>query len=489
MDAWAHLDRFLILGTEGGSYYVSERKMTLDSVKSINQLLKKDGVGVVRRIVQVSQSGRAPKNDPAIFALALAATLGNEETRREAFTALPQVCRTGTHLFQFVDAARDLRGWGRGLRRAVGQWYLDKTPDQLAYQVLKYRNREGWSHRDVLRLSHVKAEHEALNGVLRWAVAGDASGAGEQVEAFERLKTITCPKAAAELIIESRLPRECVPTELLVHPEVWEALLMDMPMTAMVRNLGVMSKVGLLVRRSRAEAEVVSRLTDAEHLRRARMHPLAVLVALRTYESGRGLRGSSTWDPSPSVVGALEQAFKLAFQAVEPAGKRIMLGLDVSGSMGVGQIAGAPVTPAEATAAMALVTLGTEPEAHTMAFASSFQRIDLKRGMSLAAAMKKTGNMAFGATDCAQPMLHAIKNRMEVDAFVVYTDNETWFGKVHPFQALRDYRQRSGIDAKLIVVGMTATKFTIADPKDPGMLDVVGFDSAAPLAMTRFLQE
>jgi 60 kDa SS-A/Ro ribonucleoprotein len=72
---------------------------------------------------------------------------------------------------------------------------------------------------------------------------------------------------------------------------------------------------------------------------------------------------------------------------------------------------------------------------------------------------------------------------------VVYTDNETWFGGVHPFQALKQYRQAMGRPAKLIVAGMTATKFTIADPSDHGMLDVVGFDSAAPAVMAAFSRD
>jgi 60 kDa SS-A/Ro ribonucleoprotein len=35
---------------------------------------------------------------------------------------------------------------------------------------------------------------------------------------------------------------------------------------------------------------------------------------------------------------------------------------------------------------------------------------------------------------------------------------------------------------------MTATEFTIADPKDGGMLDVVGFDTALPDAMAAFVR-
>ena len=46
-----------------------------------------------------------------------------------------------------------------------------------------------------------------------------------------------------------------------------------------------------------------------------------------------------------------------------------------------------------------------------------------------------------------------------------------------------------GINAKLVVCGVTATNFTIADPNDPGMLDVVGFDSAVPMLIDQFSKE
>jgi 60 kDa SS-A/Ro ribonucleoprotein len=59
---------------------------------------------------------------------------------------------------------------------------------------------------------------------------------------------------------------------------------------------------------------------------------------------------------------------------------------------------------------------------------------------------------------------------------------------MHPSQALQQYREATGIDAKLIVVGMTATEFTIADPDDTGMMDVVGFDAGAPEVMSNFAQ-
>ena len=84
-------------------------------------------------------------------------------------------------------------------------------------------------------------------------------------------------------------------------------------------------------------------------------------------------------------------------------------------------------------------------------------------------------------------MVWAIQNKIEVDTFIIYTDNETWAGSIHPVQALQQYREKMGIPAKLIVVGMTATNFSIADPDDFGMLDVVGFATDTPAIISNFV--
>jgi 60 kDa SS-A/Ro ribonucleoprotein len=90
---------------------------------------------------------------------------------------------------------------------------------------------------------------------------------------------------------------------------------------------------------------------------------------------------------------------------------------------------------------------------------------------------------SFGSTDCSAPIVWARQNRVDVDTFAVITDNETYAGRVHPHEALRDYRQATGIDARLQVVAVVPTEFSIADPADPRQLDVSGFDSAAPVLL------
>src|SRR5205814_3362121 len=326
---------------------------TRASAKAEEECVREDGQRAVAEIVRVSTEGRAPKNDPALYALALAAGLGDVETRRAALAALPQVARTGTHLFQFAQFAEGFRGWGRSLRRAVGRWYTAQPVDALAYQAVKYRRRAGVTHRDLLRLSHparrvgagnpeldVSAEHARL---FEWIVrGGETDGLPRLVEGFARAQEAATARETAALVREYRLPREALEPEHLTSPEVWEALLEDLPMTALIRNLATMTRAGVIAPGSEGTAKAVAQLGDAQRIRRARVHPIAVLAALRTYASGRGVRGRGEWNPVREIVDALDAAFYTAFGNVEPTGKRLLLALDVSGSMTARWVAGAP---------------------------------------------------------------------------------------------------------------------------------------------------
>jgi 60 kDa SS-A/Ro ribonucleoprotein len=516
VDDWARLRRFLVLGSEGGSYYASEWTLTRENAQAVERCLAEDGPRAVAEIVRVSEEGRAPKNDPALFALAMAAGLGDEATRKAALEALSQVARTGTHLFQFATFVEGFRGWGRSLRRAVGRWYAAQPVDALAYQAVKYRQREGVTHRDVLRLAHPAEQVSARNPTLEvsadharlfeWIVrGGETDGLPRLVEGFVQAQAADSPAETAAFVREYGLPREALQSEHLTSREVWEALLADMPMTAMIRNLATMTRVGLLEPGSAATATVVARLGDRERTRKARVHPIALLSALRTYQSGRGARGQNTWNPVREVVDALDAGFYVAFGNVEPARKRLLLALDVSGSMTSGWVAGVPgLTPREASAALALVTAATEDRYEVVGFFAGrggwksrtksqwgwgeqgLTPLSISPRQRLDDVVKTVDGLPFGGTDCALPMLYAQAQEREVDTFVIYTDSETWAGDVHPAQALQDYRQASGIDARLVVVGMVSNGFSIADPADPGMLDVVGFDTATPQLISDF---
>lgn len=531
LDIWDRLDRWLILGAEGGTYYVTEKKLTKDNAKNVMACLAEDGIKTVNRIVEISEAGRAPKNEPAIFALAMASADENEATRKAALAALPRVCRIGTHLFHFARDVEGFRKWGRGLRNAVARWYTEKPIDKLAYDVVKYQQRDGWSHKDLLRLSHAEATSTPYEAIFRYVVAGTAAMGEREVkrrnkdkterlvkygattdlpriiEGFEKAKHETDPKIVAKLVTEYGLTREMVPTQSLNNLGVWEALLEKMPMTAMIRNLGKMTSIELLKPLSGQVQKVVSLLTNKDALRKARVHPMSLLVAMQTYAQGKGDKGSLKWEPQREIVDALDAAFYLSFETIEPTGKKVLLALDVSGSMS-SPISSAPsVSCLVASAAMAMVTARAEQNWHAVGFSSGapgewyygkgesrwgsgyrsgLTILNISPRQRLDDVVRTMQQVPMGGTDCSLPMLYALEKKIDVDVFHVYTDNETWAGSIQPFQALRNYRESTGKAAKLCVVGMSGTEFTIADPDDAGMLDVVGFDTAAPAVMADF---
>lgn len=535
---WQMLERFLILGSDAPTYYSSAQKLTKDNAKNVLACLKEDGKKTVDMIVNISVAGRAPKNDPALFALALAATpqYSSLEVAHYATSQLSKVARTGTMLRHFAEYINGMRGWGRNLKNSFGEWFTNRSENSLAYQLAKYQQRDGWTSKDLLNLAHPKTNDPRKSALLAWATAGgldalkqEAEGwtrtpkakatykfsqsdvslrrgrfqaaynlltgtdANKLIAAMERAKKATDVKEVVKCIHEGGLSHEMIPTQFKTNPEVWDALLTNMTaspktMTAMVRNLGNMSKYGLLTPLSAASKLIVSRLTDEEFVKGSKMHPLQLLLAYGTYGTGHGVRSDGSWKVVQPVMDALQEAFYLAFKNVVPTGKNIMFGVDCSGSMSC-SFNGTPLTHCMIAAAMMMAVARSEKNYATYGFHTGIIDVGVKKSDTLEQAVKKFADKNFGGTDCSLPMTHALKTKMDVDAFVVITDCETWAGRIQPVQALQQFRKATGKStASLTVIGTAATSFTIADPKDPFMLDVVGFDTYVPALVADFIR-
>ena len=352
VDDMTRLRRFLILGSEGGSYYANERKLTLENAAAVKRCIENDGARAVYEIAYISRHGRAPKVGPPLFALAMAATYGHMGTRELAFGYLSQMARTGSQLQMFIDYIGTMRGWGRSLRRAVGKWYTEKDIQQAVYQTVKYRQRYNWTHRDLLRKAHPASAR--LNDCFAWITHGTMPPHDPTfalIHAYEQAKTAG-PEVLAALIKVHDLTWEMVPSEQLDKPEVWEALAERMPLTAMIRNLATLTRLGVIApMKSAWVCERLNAIGNPLTEDFTRIHPVNVLSALLTYRSGKSVKGSNTWTPVPQVVDALDQAFERSFDSAPQTNQWFYLGIDVSGSMASGEVAGVPgLTPRMAAA-------------------------------------------------------------------------------------------------------------------------------------------
>ena len=593
-------------------------------------------------------------------------------------------------------------GIGRGIRRVFGEYFYSRTGVEVANLMTKYQNREGWNIKDVLTLIHIDPKRMKDDGgrlaidyifkpkeefaPILAAAPPTADRVKQLLNAIKEIHTIaerplkpaTNPSLAGlsnyqygeelnrivHLINTVGICREQLPSQLFKYRKVWEALLMNkgangkgkgMPLTALIRNLGKLTtaEIGIIAPFSTIALQsltptvkhICDRITDAQDIKRTRIHPYTILVAMMTYKKGQGDKGGLTWSHNIHIVEALDKAFKLAFQNITPTGKRIKIALDVSGSMSSNFCTGSPVVScAVGSVAMMMMTLYVErggappndargvappndassarlaapgaspppaassplwkttqlPDGRTLyentktnecqftkptelsagggvapgaanraqlpsqgggipqykatkkylgisdgqaadttarppaphyGYSSSYYTppppylphlypppaipsnvticafsntlteltnaivgymdatIDPATGlptMTIDDALKLV-ELPFSATDCSLPMVSALENKEQVDAFVIYTDSETYMGKIHPQAALEQYRAATGINAKLIVVGMTSNCLTIADPKDLNTLNLAGFDTATPRLINDFI--
>jgi 60 kDa SS-A/Ro ribonucleoprotein len=518
IDAEAQLRRFITIGTASGTYYASARELTEKNADTLMDMAGDPAAGLrmVEIIREMSVAGRAAKADYGIFALAVAVAFGDPVVQAAAYKASTDILRTGTHLFTFLRYVKLFRGLGgNGMKRALERWYSVRPVDKLGTQLVKYRQRAGFTHRDVLRIAHPNpGADESRDALYNWVVKPenhieDVIKLPGAVRGYLLAQEATEPKEWARLVRDFNLTWEMLPDAAMNSPLVWEAFLdAGIGQTALIRQLPRLTKIGIARKHG---ARIAEQLRDPEKLRAGRVHPFNVLVALKTYQSGQGFRSRGEgWTPERVIVDALDDAFYAAFKGLEPSGKKHLIAIDVSGSMGA-TVMDSPLSAREAAVAMAMSIARVEPDWKLVAFTSGAAtswrskstRGSLQRGywnrdndglteltisprQRLDDIVRETSGLPFGATDVALPVLWAQDRGESFDVISTWSDQESWQGSVHPYQALREYRKTVNPQARMVAVGMTATDYTVAEPGDPLSLDVSGMDSSVPNLVAGF---
>ena len=330
-------------------------------------------------------------------------------------------------------------------------------------QAVKYRQRYNWNHRDLLSKAHPKAASSVFNDFFAWITHGTMALDDPNfalIHAYEQAKTAD-PKVLAALIRAYDMTWEMIPSEQLDKPEVWEALAERMPLTALVRNLATLTRVGTIApMKSAWVCERLNAIGNARTEDFARIHPINVLSALLTYRSGKGARGSNTWTPVPQVVDALDQAFERSFDTAPQTNQRFYLGIDVSGSMGSGEVAGIPgLTPRMAAAAMTMAIARREPNYYIAGFAD----LDLYRHTFLV----QPGPSGAGS---ARVPVHA-GQRPWPWPFELWKAQDTpsyparWFSGRSARSAMSRHTRRKGLGGALEFEWASADRLTLPGPK------------------------
>lgn len=488
--------RFLILGSESGTYYQSDIDLTKQNIKVCEAIAKADGITAVNLIINIVKNRLAPKRGPLMFALATCAKSGSDQVRQKAYDAVPEVCETPTDLFDWLECIKAMGGYSSGVRRALGNWYR-RDEKKLAYQMTKYRNRNSWSHKDAILIAHAPASSFDANhsALMSWATfyegkkfkdnevklpeyftapECDPNSWYAPIWAYEKAKKATVEQTV-NLISQYNLPRECVNDTCLKDKQIWKALLYKMPPHALLRNLSRLSEHNLLVPFSKTEEFVLSKLNDDTFIK-AKVHPIQILLANSIYASGKSVKGSSNWTVNTRITDALNNLFKRSFRSVEPTNKRIVFALDISGSMIATCNNAGNSNCLEIGFKLIQAFSAIEPNTLALKFNTKAEIMELNNCPS-----------PNGGTDCSLPFNYLRDKGIKADLVVIFTDNETWAGSTHPCTALKEY-QKTNQGAKAISVAMSPVAYSIADPTSEDWLTVVGLDASLPMLIQEWIK-
>ena len=353
---FAALRRYLVTGGTDVIPALSSPIVVADA-GPVRDAIAHDSLRVVAETLAATAA--APlRTDPLLLALAMCSATDDDLTRRAALTALPRVARTSEELFLFATFIQGLRGWGRGLRRAVGAWYNDRPLADLVDDILATPGYAGWRHADLLRLGHPKASTAGHDALYRWLVTGslpvdvisdhDDRQILARLTASTQLQATTDSLTAASLIAEHDLPAAAIPDALRNDPRVWLAVVPRLALTDVVRVIPLLARSGALPGHADLTAMITTRISDDL----SEAAPMALVVALRTlpeHESTTDLRATlmaglvraaRRW--ARSVGGSLRLAIDPAIIAM-PAGADLVRPLDVAASFALaGALAGWP---------------------------------------------------------------------------------------------------------------------------------------------------
>ena len=166
-----HVNRYLVLGgaKDMGNYYKQSSDVNLECALSVLKMIRDPDasqfVQLCALLKAVSVGGRAPKQEPVLLSLAAAIVFAKSPAEKQlAFETMKECVRIPTHMFMLAGFVRDLsmskpenkgKGWGAGFRKAISHYYTSRNGRDLAFQMTKYQNREGWTHADIIRMIHI----------------------------------------------------------------------------------------------------------------------------------------------------------------------------------------------------------------------------------------------------------------------------------------------------------------------------------------------
>ncbi|KAF3422284.1 hypothetical protein E2986_09484 [Frieseomelitta varia] len=533
-DPEVRLSQFLYVGKEypdyqPGNWFVHSYFLT-KNIPSIEELAENTEKQLlpVQIIKKAFESNLVPYPETLVFALAVCCRqMKSESLRQAAYLAVNKICVSPQHFILFIKFASQIskqkeidatgksrHGWGHGLRKAVNNWYLSKSPIELAKCVTRYKGRYGWKHKDIIKLSHPVPNNPGRAMVLKYVIRGleeikkssiedpTLMEILEYIEHVEDFKHCTDEVRAAGLLEMYKLTLDHVPGHLLKSKEIWSALIPSMNLVMLLTNLQRIHNLKLLKPGSPIVSKIIDQITNEENIVRDEVHPVLVFVTIKHYEnSGKPLtlekrEIKEQFDkpslvpskPNSKIIDALYKMLNISFFHLQSTGLRYMITISMSKAMSETHIwRNGNINGVEAGCMIALALLRSEKNVTVATFKNAGIHVaTIEKNATFSQIMKKLQLMPVGNANLGKPMSWAGYQNYKYDVFINVVD-QIFEKSDTSEEALQAYNTKLKLkNTKLINCAVCSSSTYRKQKSNKNILTVNGFDASIPVVIQAF---
>lgn len=464
------LAQFAVTGTFSNTFY-TDAETQLAKVKEL--ALKVDSVFLAKLAVY-SRESAFMKDMPAFL---LAVLHGRGETALLA-TVFPRVVNSFKMLSNFMQIVRSgavgRKSFGSTTKRIIQNWLDNKTALEVFNGSIGLSDP---SVADMIKMVHPKADGEAKNAVFAYITESKGyiekmGNLPEEIQLFEKLK-----KGEATQV--PNIPFRAL-TNIDLNEAQWRSIAANMPFNTLRQNLNMLAKRGVFKAQAAVD-EAVAKLSNPDIVRKVKVFPYQLFTAYLNVDAELPIE----------IKNALQDAAEVATENVPSFGGKVVVALDVSGSMSSSVMGFRPGVPAskmrtiDVASLVASTILRQNKNARVIPFDTRVHSVSLNPRDSIMTNAATLAKFGGGGTNCALPLAQLNSENANADLVIYVSDNESWHGGRYGTAEQWSTFKRRNPKAKLVNIDVQASAHSqVPDTKD--VLNIGGFSDVIWTVIEKF---
>lgn len=461
------LAQYLVTGTFNNTFYATAE----DQLAKVQSLVSKvDSQFLAKAAVYAAEEGKM-KDMPAYVAAVLAAR-GNTALLSKIFDRIMSPKR----LYNFVQIIRSgvvgRKSFGTAIKRLILNWLANRTDEQVFLASIGHANP---SLADVIKMVHPKPSSKSRNALYAYLLGKEYNYRElpllvRQYEDFKAGTRKTVPDLPFTVL--SNLP---------LTDEHWKEIALNATWNTLRMNLNTFGRHNVYSD-PRTVTKLAEALRDADAVRKNSVFPYQIMTAYQYADAS----------VPPELTLALQDAMETAVENVPSLNKKVLIAVDVSGSMGMAITGNRPgatskMRAVDVASLIASTIIRKNPTAEVFAFDTALYRARLNPRDSIVTNARALAQYGGGGTNCSLPLKHFNDVNNKADLVIYVSDNESWadfaystssryFGATGSAAEWNKFKKNNP-KAKLVLIDLQPNTSTQVKD-DPDVLNIGGFSDS-----------